>query len=333
MPFDLHTHFLPLDLAEAFRARTRPPWIENLADGSQRLHMPVGWIPYSDAFTDLDHRLRSMEETGVDRQLLSLPGLFGLDSLPTAEASPLLSLYNDGMAALAKTHGDRFRCLAALPLADMDAAVAEFRRARTLGLIGAILPVAGFESAATAEGLRPLLEAGNATGAHFFVHPGRRPDQVPEDGRAPSVDPFTDNSRHRRDLMVQNAVAHCMVTLLYSDLLGDYPDVSVHVANLGGTLPMVIERMDHMTAQLDAGASPPSDRAGTVHVDTASLGPRAIEIAAAFFGVERIMLGSDGPIFSAAKALEAVANANIAETGKRAILDGNAERLLARTGG
>ena len=43
----------------------------------------------------------------------------------------------------------------------------------------AILPNNAFLSIEEAEKLRPVFEAGNALGAHFFIHPGRRPDQVP----------------------------------------------------------------------------------------------------------------------------------------------------------
>ena len=51
----------------------------------------------------------------------------------------------------------------------------------------------------------------------------------------------------RLALTVQHNVGHCAVTLLFSDFLTNYPDVSIHVANLGGTLPMVIERMDNVS--------------------------------------------------------------------------------------
>lgn len=330
MPFDLHTHYLPAELADALRQRRAPPWIEALAGGGERLHLPVGVLPFTSDYVDMAARIAFMDEIGVDRQLLSFPGLFGLDSLAAEEAAPLLRLFNDDLAALCASHPDRFSGLAALPFADIERAVAELRRARTeLGLLGAIVPVNFFASAAEADRLRPLFAAGHELGAHFFIHPGQRPDQAP----APDDEPppaFTDNAPARQALAVQHAVASCMVTLLFSDFLDDYADVSVHVANLGGTLPMVIERMDHTVLTRDPDAKLPSTKAGRVHVDCASLGPRAIEIAVDLYGADRVVMGTDCPIFSTAWTLFAIANARIDDADRTAILDTNPRRLLAR---
>jgi predicted TIM-barrel fold metal-dependent hydrolase len=65
-----------------------------------------------------------------------------------------------------------------------------------------------------------------------------------------------------------------------------------------------------------------------VHVDISSLGPRSLELAHALFGPERLLFGSDCPIFSTRQSLEAVALAAIDDAARAALLHGNAERLL-----
>jgi len=207
--------------------------------------------------------------------------------------------------------------------------VREYRRARSLGLAGLILPVNGFVSVEAAARYVPLLDAVARAGGHVFIHPGRRPDEVPPPGSPEREYPFPDNVLARQALSVQNAVAAAMVTLLFSDLLDPWPSLTVQVANLGGTLPMVLERIDHAVALRDPAAALPSSRTQRVHVDCASLGPRAIEIAVATFGADRILFGTDCPIFSTERTLAAVAAARIGEDDRRALLDGNAATLLS----
>jgi predicted TIM-barrel fold metal-dependent hydrolase len=331
MTIDLHCHYVPQALADSLRVRRDPPWIERQEGGGEILHLPVGRLAFHDGYTDMAARLAFMDRLGIDRQVLSFPGLFGLDSLPVAECGEMLAAWNDDVAALCARHPDRFAGIAALPLADMEAAAREYRRARTgLGLSGVILPVNGFVSVAEAERFRPLLDTVNRLGGHVFIHPGRRPDQAPPPGsRAPEY-PFPDNVLARQALAVQHDVASAMVTLLLSGFLDPWPMMPVQMANLGGTLPMVIERIDHAVALRDPGTSPPSARMRRVHVDCSSLGPHAIEIAVATFGADRILFGTDCPIFSTERTLAAVAGARIGDKARRALLSGNAGALLAR---
>jgi predicted TIM-barrel fold metal-dependent hydrolase len=270
-------------------------------------------------------RVAFMDRLGVRRQLLSLPGLFGVDSLPFAQAQPLVRGFNDALAELCRAHPDRFAGLAALPLADIDAAVAELRRARReLGLVGAILPVDAFLSEAQAARLAPIFAAGDDLGAHFFVHPGRMP------GNHPLPPPPPDHELARRALAVQHEVGEAMVTLLLSDFLAPWRDVTVHVANLGGTFPAVVERMDHMVQLRDPTRALPSSRARRVWVDCSSLGANALEQAVRVFGADRVVLGTDCPIFDTQHTLAAVRDARLADVEREAILSGNASALLAR---
>jgi predicted TIM-barrel fold metal-dependent hydrolase len=115
---------------------------------------------------------------------------------------------------------------------------------------------------------------------------------------------------------------------LFSDFLDSYPDVTLHVANLGGTLPMVIERMDNVTLTRTPNQVLPSSKANRVHVDSSSLGPKSIELATAIFGADRILFGTDCPIFITERSLNAVTEANISDFDKKLILTDNAETLL-----
>lgn len=329
MTIDMHAHFVPAQMADALRTRREAPWIEAMPDGTERIHLPIGALEFGDDYSNMVARVAFMDARGVDRQLLSFPGLFGLDSRPADEAAPLLSLFNDEVAAVSRAHPERFTGLAALPFADMDLAVAELRRGCTeLGLAGAILPNNAFLTIAEAEKLRPLFEAGNELGVHFFIHPGRRPDQVPPPGSAVPASPFADLAFARQALDVQASVAHATATLLFSDFLDDYSKVTVHMANLGGTLPMVIERMEHVAETRGIKGDRPMSRTKRLHVDCSSLGARALELAVSIFGADHIVMGTDCPIFSTDWTLAAIRDARIDDADRQAILHENAARLL-----
>jgi predicted TIM-barrel fold metal-dependent hydrolase len=332
LAIDLHTHYLPEPVAHMLRARNQAPFISAGDDGhgdGETFHMPNGVLAIDAAYHDMDARLEFMDGNGVVAQLLSLAGLFGADSLAVDDALPICRAFNDHVAELAGRNKSRFAGLASLPFADMDAAVAEYTRARTeLDLIGAILPNNFFLGLDWAQKIAPVMEAANRLGGHLFIHPGPRPDQRADlaPGHAP---PQRDNLLARAALDVQSMVGHAMVTLLFADYLDAYPDLSLHVANLGGTLPDVIERIDHLSVTRTPDATLPSSRARRVHVDCASLGPRAIEIAASVFGAEHIVFGTDCPIFRTDWSFQAIEHAQISEADKAGIRTGNAAQLLA----
>lgn len=325
---DAHAHFLPEPLVAALRARREAPDIRAEPGGGESFGIYRTRMPYGRTYDDLDARLERMERLGVDRQVLSLPGLFGIDSRPLADALPLARAFNDGIAELVRRRPDRFSGIAALPLADIGAAVEEYRRARGLGLSGMILPGDTFVSVAAAGRMRPLLELAAAIGGIVFVHPGPLPDAA--GGALDAAAPHSDSVVHRRVTVdIQNRMTEVMVTLALTDFLAPYPTVPVQVANLGGSLPFVIERMDHVYALRHPEAPPPSRSLRPLYVDAASLGPRAIALAAEVYGADRVLFGSDWPIFDDGRCLEAVRAARLSPAERALVAGGNAARMLA----
>ena len=323
---DLHAHWLPPVMAQALRQRhDQVPRIDPLADGSEHMVMPSGTLNFNTDFTSASQRLAHMSQLGVGKQMLSLPGLFGIDCLPFDQSAPLVRIFNDACAGLCQAHPERFCGLAALPWVNLHAAVAELRRARLeLGLLGAILPVEAFRSEASAAQLLPLFEAAEDLGAHFLVHPGLMPDSA----ALPLVPP--DHHWARQALAVQHDVGQAMVTLLLSDFLRPWRNITVQVAHLGGNFGAVVERMDLMQSLHHPTRALPSRRTRAVWVDCASMGPQALEQAVAVFGADRVVLGTDGPIFDAAKTLSAIRHSRLSAADQALILHGNAAALLAR---
>src|SRR5487761_2047630 len=331
MMIDMHAHWRPAEIADALRARAREPRILRNGDGVEVLKSPrMGEAPLTEAFDDVGFHLGRMDRQGVEVSVLSLLGSFcWIEAQPLEESGPLCRIVNDGLSAICEEHPGRFAAFAALPLVDISAAAAEVERALGLpGMIGAQIPGNFFLTRDDAEAARPLLEVANRHRAVLFIHHGPRPGDA-----FPKVAGETDNARRRNGTLdMQASLSSVMVTLCLTDTLAPYPDVMVHVHNLGGNLPYEVERMDHRCLLDTPNEELPSSRfrKARVYVDCNSFGPRAIEAGVRLYGAERIVCGTDGTEFGCDWTRKALAEAQIGEEAREQILHGNAAAMLAR---
>jgi predicted TIM-barrel fold metal-dependent hydrolase len=290
----------------------------------------MGEMPLFEAFDDADVHLARMDRQGVEMSVLSLLGSFcWIEAQPVDAALPLCRGVNDGFSAICQKHPDRFAAFAALPLTDMAAAAGELERALGLpGIIGAQLPGNYFLTRKDAEAVRPLLDVANRHRAALLIHHGPRPGDA-----FPKVAGETDNARRRNGTLdMQASLSSVMVTLCLTDLLEEYPDLSIQVHNLGGNIPFEIERMDHRSLLDTPNEELPSSRfrRAKVYVDCNSFGPRAIEAAVELYGAERIVCGTDGSAFGVDWTRSALADARISAQAREQILCRNGAAMLAR---
>jgi len=288
---DMHAHFYGAGLVEHLRRRQARPCLRDSDRGVEMLAMN-GAFPFEAAHWDPDTVLAQMDATGISRRMLTFPGALCLDALPVAEIGEAIRAFNIAMAALQASTGGRLMGLAGLPLADPELAAGELIRVRReLGLAGAILPSDYFGTIADARQLRPVLEAANATGALLMLHPGPMAGQAP----APVAEEFP---QYRTSAVaLQSQASQVVLTLLLSDLLDVWPRIRFQVINLGGTIPFVVERMESIARHRNPAQPFPTSRLRRLWFDSASMGPRALEAAVALYGADRIMLGTDWPIF------------------------------------
>jgi len=326
---DMHAHWRPADLADALRARPTEPRIVRNVDGAEVLKSRMGEEPLAKAFDQVDFHLGRMDRQGVTTSALSLLGSFcWIESQPLDVSLQLCRVVNDGMSRLCQEHPGRFGAYAALPLVDMSAAAAELERALGLpGIVGAQVPGNAFLTRKDAEAMRPVLEVANRHGAVIFIHHGPRPGDV-----YPKVAGDVDNARRRNGTLdMQASLSSVMVTLCLTDYLAPYPNVKIHVHNLGGNLPYEVERMDHRSLLDTPSEELPSARfrRSKVYVDCNSFGPRAIEAAVRLYGEDRIVCGTDGTEFGCEWTTKALAEAQIGEDAREKILHRNAAALLS----
>jgi predicted TIM-barrel fold metal-dependent hydrolase len=304
MIVDWHCHWIPQPLADA---------------------MTKASIPFhaQGQVTDWGPRLANLESLGIGRQVLSLPGLFGIDNLPIELSLPLVRTFNDSTAELVAGQPLKFAGLASLPLADLEQAVAELERAMAAGLLGAILPNDGFLTKSDAERWRPLFAAANRKGAHLFIHPGSLPEVRKNFGADPV--PGDNATLRQTGFYTQARISPAALTLLLTDFLDAFPNVTVQVANLGGTLPFVAERLGAISVR-DNVPPPDFHSRNNIFFDTASFGKNSIALACEVLGANRVIYGTDSPIFDVTIPLDGVRQADLGEADKASIFAGQTLR-------
>jgi predicted TIM-barrel fold metal-dependent hydrolase len=255
-----------------------------------------GARPLEEVALDLRARREVLYRAGISWQLLSLSSLWNVDNLPAAEALPLVRAFNDDTCQAVAEAPLLFGGLASLPLQNIQASCEELHRTRHAGLLGAILPADAFASLQQATLLAPLLREADALAAHLFVHPGYL--------HAPArLACRSDNWWPRAIVLeVQHQLSSAMLSLCSSRLLDAYPNVSIQVANLGGGIPLYLERLQAVASVDRFEAGKFRFNMAKIVVDTASFGPLGIRLAKKALGIDKIVLGTDMPIFDALQA-------------------------------
>ena len=322
---DFHAYFQP----RAFLARLREckdyPRIEKTARGEAVVSGPGAARPLRPEQTDIEWRVRELAAAGIDCQVLRLQNVSGIDALEPAEGLEVAQAANEEMAEIARRFPGRFIPYAAVPLKDVDGAVRELRRAVTeLGHRGVGLSVAVEGKTIDAEPFAPLFDAAAKLGVPVLLlpnHPSTLDATLKPYGWLTGAFGF------------QVDISLVALRLLCNGMLFRNPGLQVILANLGGVLPFVSERLQQYWERVHAGPRPlpvpPEEALRRFWYETASAHPAAIRLAAEIVGADRLLFGSDYPSFDFVRALDSVRRSALPEDKIEQILRLNAARLLA----
>ncbi len=323
---DMHAHYYG-GLVDDLMRREARPFVSRNERGRLVLHAMTASTEMSDGYTDLDARLVWMDQRRIATQLLTFPGALGVDVMPAVEVAGPIRAFNNHLAGICRASGRRFVGLGGLPLADLVLAAAEMRRIRReLRLPGVILPGNYFLSTARVQRLAPVLAAAEEVGALVMIHPGLMPGEPPPE-------PYGDTSVYRASVLnLQATLAQMGMTVLSAGLCEAYPNITFQLVNLGGTIPFVLERLEAVALSRPPHQPFPHEALRGMVYDCASLGPRALELAVRVFGADRVMLGTDYPIFAPDQVSDTVEAAQLSDLDKAMVLSGTAARVLERLG-
>ncbi|RXH57994.1 amidohydrolase family protein [Granulicella sibirica] len=332
MIIDWHNHWLSPRSIDLLLARTEAPYLRRSEDGTltytgagKALARPS--LALDRGFHDIPTRLAHLDEAGVDRQVISWPTTFGLDGVLEADFTvPFFKAWNEDLAVLVRKHPDRFTGLAALPTADIAWSAAELQRAHDVyGFIGGVLPVGAFLTLEGAETLRPIFEVAERNHSHIYLHTGAAHPSIP--GQWSST-LRQDAAWARWLLEVNSHFAASIITLTLGGFLDRYPNVTVQIAMLGGTLSFLEEAIT-TRSRPEADPDVPASLK-RVFIDTGVMGqgPNALASAYRVFGPDRILFGSDYPLVPSQRTLEVVEQSGLSHKQKSLLLAGNGEHLL-----
>jgi hypothetical protein len=283
MKIDIHQHLWTDPLVQALAARHELPFVRH-EHGLTVLHL-AGERPYViDLETEAPARRAALvARDGLDRALLCLSSPLGIESLPRAQAQPLLDAYHEGALAL----GGPFGVWGAIALDRPDPA--DVDRVLDRGCIGISLPAGTLAGVQRLARLRPVLARLELRGAPLLVHPGpgfgSRARVV---GEASLGDPLWWPALTRYVAEMQAA----WLAFLSAGRL-EHPGLRIIFTMLAGLAPLHAERL----ASRGGPALGELDPDPLLFYDTSSYGPAAVRtLADALGGAGQLLYGSDRPV-------------------------------------
>jgi aminocarboxymuconate-semialdehyde decarboxylase len=168
--YDVHAHCIPESLLDLLRAEGPRLGIEIRDDGDGEYAVIGGRVrlaPFRPILGDLEARIRAMDDTGVDVQLLAgwidLTA-YALDAEVGAEYS---RRFNEIIAAEAGRHPDRLLPMGTIPLQDPARAAVELEFAvRDLGMAGVQIATTVDGTDLDEAGLDPFWEVAQSSCIH-----------------------------------------------------------------------------------------------------------------------------------------------------------------------
>jgi len=303
---DVHHHFFP------------PAYLDKIEEvvGNKPSPLMTGWS----AAGVLEH----MDKSGVATAILSMSP-WGPHFKDAAQAKALARACNDYAAQTSRDHPGRFGLFAAMPLPDVDGALAEIAYALDTLKADGIGLMTSYGGKWPGDAVfAPVWEELNRRKAVAYFRPntpqccgGLVPDSTP----AMLEWPY-DTGR-------------AVLSLLLSGTLVKYPDIKWIFSHAGGPVPALAGRIVNMTrARKDLPQIAPQGvmrELTRLHYDTANayFAPTMAALLK-FVPVSQVLFGSDYPYYTLEQNVEGLADIQLSQAERQAIDRGNAARLMPR---
>jgi uncharacterized protein len=332
MKIDIFNHIFPKKFFER---------MQTIREKGSNMQKRVSEIP---ALVDLDLRFRMMDAFEEYVQVISLPSP-PIEAFADADKSlELAQLANDGLAELVDQHPSRFPgFVAALPMNNPDAAVAEIERAvMKLGATGVQIYTNVNGRPLDEPAFLPIFEKMAELNLPIWVHPTRGAN-------------FADYSTEQKSKYElwwvfgwPYETSVFMARILFAGYFDRWPNLKIIAHHMGAMVPYFSGRTGAGLDQLGARTEGedltvftrrlkkrPQDYFKMFYADTATFGSRpAMECGLAFFGADQTLFASDSP-FDPEKGpgyiretIRCIEELPISNEDRKKIYEGNARKLL-----
>lgn len=304
---DFHTHIRPPG------TKPRPLGGVQLSEGEQAIQQTR-----FRKLLDVDLLVKESEEAEIDLRLLSatIEGFFGTEGPTDIDQ---IRRINDFLAETQQRHPGRLGGLATIDAFSGETGAREVERAvKELKLAGIVIDSSRDQRFPGYPSTRPVLEAAAALKVPVLVHPVGAPNSadLSREGGVPG---------YALGRGFVNGFA--FLSVLRSGIWRDLPDLHLIFTAIGvGALVIAAEETE---AYSDTRRK--RDGKPNIYFDIMGLNPPTIRYLVDFLGAERVLVGSDWPIWrpvSRQALASAFVAAGLTTSQQKLIAEGNARRLL-----
>lgn len=328
---DVHAHVVPENFPHYLGRAVPALWPSSAAapdaGGLCHRHIMIAGKNYrtvSEKCWSPSRRLADLPAMGLARQVISpMPELLSY-WFAAADAQQLLRYLNEQIAAMVAESDGALIGLGAVPLQDIDMAIAELRHAvETLGC-------AGVEIGSNINGVaigdprfHPFFAACEALGAAVFVHALKPTGMDRLVGPAPL----------QQVLAYPTDVGLAAASVITGNLVLRHPKLRIAFSHGGGTLASLLPRLQQgwsvfpaLREQVD---SAPAEQARRLYFDTLVFDAPTLRHLVQMFGETQLMLGTDYPFnFHERTPVARIAAAGFDSASAERLIHRNAEVFL-----
>lgn len=322
---DSHFHWWPRSVFEALCKRTDVPYAKPNDKGCYTcvLENSTDYVlnSWPDWF-DIDEQFEHMDKLGhrVDAVGSIGPVSVFFSALPKEEGRDLAIQWNEEMAWAQGHYPGRFWGSAAIPFQDEKIAMDVLEDAvERLGLMGVNLPGSiSSDPRIDAERMQAFYGRCAELGLPVFMHPTDAVFNHMLDGY---------NGALHLSLGRVIEVSVAAMRLVLSGTMERHPDLKLIMSHTGGALPYQSGRMDKNTKNAKL-PRPASDYLKRMYTDTVSPHSAGIKFAIDYYGIDRVMYGTDYPCWEPAACLKLIEEINLSDEDKQKLFYDNARRIL-----
>jgi predicted TIM-barrel fold metal-dependent hydrolase len=275
-------------------------------------------------------RLKEMEDTGIDIEILS-PGALYDDQLSASDGLALAKKLNDGLCAAINKYPKRFAGLASLSLIDLKGAADELERGvKQLGLKGGQICSNFKGEYIDNQKYWVLFERAEELGVPIYIHPAKPSQDISKPlmtypGLSGSMFGFAMDSS-------LNALR-----MIFSGVFDRYPNLKIILGHLGEALPFWMWRIDQRFQKEGNEVvgklikkNPGAYIRENIFITTSGMFYQpALLCSYLALGADRILFAVDYPMESNKEAVDFINTAPLCDMDKEKICHLNAEKLLA----
>ncbi len=322
---DSHFHWWPRSISERLCRRTSYPRAEPNGRGGYTYYRQDGGDYILDSWAewfDLDAQLAHMDGLGHQVDVVCSIGPLSVyfSDLPAEEGRDLATAWNEEMADAQRRYPGRLWASAAVPLVDTAIAIDVLDDAvERLGLMGVNLPGSiGSDPRIDAERLEPFYARVEQLGLPMFLHPT---DAIFVD----LLGGYGGALHLSLGRVIEVSVAASRLVL--SGMMERHPDLKVVMSHTGGALPYQSGRMDKNSGEARL-PRPASHYLRRMYTDTVSPHAPGMKFAIEYYGIDRVMYGTDYPCWDPATALALIDQLGLSQADREKLFYGNARRIL-----